>query len=72
MTVLYLLEVECPWCEDVVGLVETRASPTPLMQDVVPSARYCPTCGQEVHDWDVREETRVERVPPTAEGGRTA
>ena len=64
---LYWIRAACPNCGEVANLVEERDRPVPLMQDVEITSRCCPLCGGLVHEWDVHEESEIERVQPTQE-----
>ena len=66
---LYLIRAACPHCEEVTNFVEETSAPVGLMQDVRLSAELCPHCGvhlwTEGYEWDVQEESEIERVEPT-------
>lgn len=64
---LYLIVAKCPNCGDDVQLVEETDAPVGMMQDVPISASCCPNCGGLVNEWDVREESEIQRVTPTQE-----
>lgn len=66
---LYLIRAACPFCGQVADLVERTPDAVNLMQDVPIDTRWCPECGEQVRmgEWDVHEETEIERVEPTQE-----
>lgn len=72
---LYLVVVGCPNCDETVRFVEESDDPIDLMQDVPLSVNRCPYCAafvpEETGEWDVQEESEVERVVPTQERGST-
>lgn len=61
---LYLIKAACPSCEIVATLLEETEHPIQVMQNVPITTRWCPECGSfvDVDEWDVHEETAVERV----------
>lgn len=67
---LYLIRAGCPNCGEVVNLAEETDAPVNLMQDVPISARCCPLCGGLVHEWDVHEDSEIERVQPHQEDAK--
>jgi hypothetical protein len=64
----HLIRAQCPNCQEVTGFVEERVNPVALDTDVHLSAEFCPNCSFFVAgeaEWDIHEETIVERVDPT-------
>ena len=68
---MYLIRAKCPHCDEITGFVEDRANPVSLMTDVHLTAEHCPECGihlwTEGYEWDIHEETEIERVEPAQE-----
>lgn len=69
--VLYLLVAICPHCDSETKFVAECDQPVDKTQDITPPAEGCPHCMGPVHrnagEWDVQEETRIERAPPVDE-----
>lgn len=56
----YLIRAKCPYCYEITGFVEERATPVSLTTDVHLPADFCPSCGERVwEEWDIQEEAQI-------------